>query len=133
MTPQAVIFDIGNVLIEWQPERFYDAEVGETRRREMFAAVDLHGMNDRVDLGADFRQTIYDCAEQYPDWCDEILCAWGVHGAHLDQHRKIVGLLESSSKPLLTLGTTKQGHPRHPLYVSYAVKPSRFAPAKRDQ
>ena len=38
---QAVIFDIGNVLIEWQPERFYDAEIGEARRRTMFAAVDL--------------------------------------------------------------------------------------------
>ena len=28
----AVIFDIGNVLIEWQPERFYDAVIGEARR-----------------------------------------------------------------------------------------------------
>ena len=29
MTIKAVVFDIGNVLIEWQPERFYDAEIGE--------------------------------------------------------------------------------------------------------
>ena len=72
MKPQAVIFDIGNVLIEWQPERFYDAEIGEDRRRAMFAEVDLHGMNDRVDLGGHFTETIYGAAETYPDWRDEI-------------------------------------------------------------
>jgi 2-haloacid dehalogenase len=72
MTPQAVVFDIGNVLIEWQPERFYDAVIGEDRRRAMFAAVDLHGMNDRVDRGEHFTDTIYATAEDYPDWRDEI-------------------------------------------------------------
>ncbi|MHA6264066.1 HAD family hydrolase [Arenibacterium sp. CAU 1754] len=72
MKPQAVIFDIGNVLIEWQPERFYDAEIGEARRRAMFAEVDLHGMNDRVDMGGHFTETIYGAAETYPDWRDEI-------------------------------------------------------------
>ncbi|MDK3019928.1 HAD family hydrolase [Pseudodonghicola flavimaris] len=72
MQPQAVIFDIGNVLIEWQPERFYDAEIGEDRRREMFASVDLHGMNDRVDRGEHFTETIYATAEEYPAWRDEI-------------------------------------------------------------
>lgn len=72
MTPQAVVFDIGNVLIEWQPERFYDSVIGEDRRRAMFAAVDLHGMNDRVDSGENFRDTIYATAEEYADWRDEI-------------------------------------------------------------
>ena len=33
MTIEAVIFDIGNVLIEWQPERHYDRVIGEARRR----------------------------------------------------------------------------------------------------
>ena len=69
---QAVIFDIGNVLIEWQPERYYDRRIGEAKRKEMFAAVDLHGMNDVVDRGGDFRQTIYDWAEKTPEWRDEI-------------------------------------------------------------
>ncbi|MFD2739649.1 HAD family hydrolase [Sulfitobacter aestuarii] len=72
MQPEAVVFDIGNVLIEWQPERFYDSVIGEERRRAMFAAIDLHGMNDRVDRGGHFTETIYECAEQYPDWRDEI-------------------------------------------------------------
>ena len=41
---QAVVFDIGNVLIEWQPERLYDAVIGIDRRKAMFAEVDLHDM-----------------------------------------------------------------------------------------
>lgn len=69
---QAVVFDIGNVLIEWQPERFYDRVIGLERRRAMFAAVDLHGMNDRVDRGAPFRGTIYETAEQFPEFRAEI-------------------------------------------------------------
>ncbi|WP_372892740.1 HAD family hydrolase [Rhodosalinus sp.] len=72
MRPDAVIFDIGNVLIEWRPERFYDAEVGEARRRAMFEAVDLHAMNDEVDRGADFRDTIYATAEAHPEFHAEI-------------------------------------------------------------
>ncbi len=69
---EAVIFDIGNVLIEWQPESYYDRTIGPDRRRAMFDEVDLHGMNELVDRGADFRQTIYDTAERYPHWQAEI-------------------------------------------------------------
>jgi len=72
LQPQAVIFDIGNVLTRWQPEAFYDRVIGEDRRRALFAAVDLHGMNDLIDAGALFRETIYDWAEQHPAWRPEI-------------------------------------------------------------
>ena len=72
MTIDAVIFDIGNVLIEWQPERFYDAQIGPDRRRAMFAEIDLHGMNDLVDRGGDFREVIYGWAERHPAWRAEI-------------------------------------------------------------
>ena len=72
MTIQAVIFDIGNVLIEWQPERFFDSVIGPKRRREMFAEVDLHGVNDEVDRGGDFKALIYAAAEANPKWRDEI-------------------------------------------------------------
>ncbi|WP_371155689.1 HAD family hydrolase [Jannaschia sp. 2305UL9-9] len=70
--PRAVVFDIGNVLIEWQPERFFDAEVGEARRRAMFEAVDLHAMNDRVDMGESFRDVVYAEAEATPEFAAEI-------------------------------------------------------------
>ena len=72
MKIEAVVFDIGNVLIEWQPERFYDSVIGEDRRRAMFDAVDLHAMNDKVDLGHPFTETIYAAADAHPEWRDEI-------------------------------------------------------------
>ena len=72
MPIQAVIFDIGNVLIEWQPERFYDGEIGEDRRRAFFDTLDLHAMNDDVDRGAPFRERIYAEAEKHPEWRAEI-------------------------------------------------------------
>lgn len=72
MTVRAVIYDIGNVLIEWQPERLYDAVIGQAARERMFAALDLHGMNDLIDRGAPFRETIYGWADRNPEWGDEI-------------------------------------------------------------
>jgi len=69
---KAVIFDIGNVLIEWQPERFYDAKIGIEKRKKMFDNIDLHGMNDVIDSGGPFQKTIYTWAEKYPEFRAEI-------------------------------------------------------------
>jgi 2-haloacid dehalogenase len=72
MRPEAVVFDIGNVLTAWQPEAFYDRVIGPDRRRALFAEVDLHGMNLEVDAGALFRETIYAWADRHPIWAPEI-------------------------------------------------------------
>lgn len=70
---KAVVFDIGNVLIEWNPERHYDAKFGEDRRRALFDSIDMHAMNDRVDRGADMAELTALLAEDHPDWREEIL------------------------------------------------------------
>ncbi len=72
MTPKAIIFDIGNVLITWHPERVYDQLMTKEARRKMFAEVDLHEMNDRIDKGANWRDTVYETAEKYPQYRDMI-------------------------------------------------------------
>ena len=72
MRVEAVIFDIGNVLTRWQPEAFYDRVIGVARRQALFEAVDLHKMNDDIDAGALFRETIYDWAERHPAWDAEV-------------------------------------------------------------
>jgi 2-haloacid dehalogenase len=71
-TPEAVVYDIGNVLIEWQPERYYDTQLGADRSRALFAAVDLHAMNEAIDAGGLFRDTVYDTAALHPEWAVEI-------------------------------------------------------------
>lgn len=72
MQPQAVVFDIGNVLLEWHPEPFFDRVIGPEQRKALFAEVDLYTMNDAVDLGGHFQDTVYALADQHPDWRDEI-------------------------------------------------------------
>ena len=72
MSITAVVFDIGRVLLEWEPERFYDSLIGEPRRTALFKEVDLHGANLDVDRGHPFRETIYGLADKHPDWAEEI-------------------------------------------------------------
>lgn len=70
---EAVVWDIGNVLIEWQPERHFDAVIGREAREAMFAQVDLHGMNDEIDRGGAFLPIVTATAERFPQWRAEIL------------------------------------------------------------
>ena len=56
-------------------------------------------------------------------WADTIVCAWGTHGAHLDRGPAVERLMRGTGRPLHHLGLTKGGHPKHPLYISYARRP----------
>lgn len=72
MIIQTVVFDIGNVLLEWNPHRMYDAAIGPERRAALFSEVDLSGMNLDVDRGAPFKASVEAMAAKHPDWADEI-------------------------------------------------------------
>ena len=98
---KAVIFDIGNVLIEWQPERFYDAKIGIEKRILMFETVDLHGMNDVVDSGGPFKETIYAWAEKYPEFRAEIRM-W--HDHWIEMATPAIDLSWASLRALQTKG-----------------------------
>lgn len=54
-------------------------------------------------------------------WADVILCAWGTHGAHMGLGPAIATLLRAEGFPLHHLGLSKDGHPKHPLYIGYAT------------
>lgn len=107
MAPTAVVFDIGNVLLEWHPERFFDSVIGQERREAMFAAVDLHGMNDRVDSGENFTDTIYATADAYPAWRDEIRMwhdRWIEMAAPVIPHSlRLMKALQSKGIPVFSL------------------------------
>ena len=57
------------------------------------------------------------------EWADRIIAAWGTHGAHLDRGHAVETLLRAAGRPLFHLGLTRDGHPRHPLYIAYARAP----------
>ncbi len=70
----AVVFDIGNVLIHWDPEGFYDRRIGPARRKALFAEVDLEEMNLRSDRGEHLGELVQEMAEAHPKHADEIRC-----------------------------------------------------------
>ena len=56
-------------------------------------------------------------------WADHVICAWGTHGAHLGRGPRTESLMRATGRTLYHLGLTRDGHPRHPLYLSYATEP----------
>ncbi len=107
MTVDAVVFDIGNVLIEWQPERYYDSVIGQERRRAVFETVDLHVMNDRIDRGENFRDVVYETADLYPELRDDIRIwhdAWLKMASPVIPHSvRLMRALQSKGVPVFAL------------------------------
>ncbi len=107
MAIKAVIFDIGNVLIEWQPERFFDATIGIEKRKTLFATIDLHKMNDRIDRGENWEQVVSETAKDYPEFSAEILM-WHSHWLEmaqppLDHSLKLLRTLRQKGTPVFAL------------------------------
>ena len=60
-------------------------------------------------------------------WADTIVCAWGTHGAHLGRGPEVERLMRETGRVLHHLGLTKEGHPKHPLYIAYTQSPQVWA------
>ncbi len=97
------VFDVGNVLIEWDPQRRYDAAIGPERRARLFAEVDLEAMNRRIDLGHDIAAVVEETAARHPEWAGEIR----------DWHRAWLELIgpELPGPVALLREVKEQGHP----------------------
>jgi hypothetical protein len=82
-----------------------------TDPRVMRAVADPVGpMNDAAILGS-------------VPWADQVICAWGTHGAHLGRGPQMAGLLRKTGAQLWHLGLSQAGHPKHPLYICYDQQP----------
>jgi hypothetical protein len=95
---------------------------GAFRVTNIFAyrATDPRDMRAAADpIGAENDAAILDAAQ----WAGRVVCAWGTHGAHLARGAVVEALLRETGLPLLHLGLSKAGHPKHPLYISYATQP----------
>lgn len=128
MAVEAVVFDIGNVLVEWNPERFYDSKIGEARRKALFAAVDLHGMHEGVDRGGDLATIVQDCARAHPDWADDILIwrdNWlDMVGPVIEPSVAMLHALKAKGVPVFALtnygrGTFDMSVPKFPFYTLF--------------
>ena len=87
-----------------------------TDPKEMRAAADPVGPGNDAAIRNSARRWIR-------DGDDRIVCAWGTHGEHVDRGPAVETLLRKTGRPLFHLGLSKAGHPKHPLYIGYAVTP----------
>lgn len=107
MAIEAVVFDIGRVLVDWNPEGFYDARLGREMRERFFAETGVTAMNDEIDRGEPFRDTVMAHAARHPDWADEIRHwhdSWiELIGPDLPQTGRILRALKARGIPVFAL------------------------------
>ena len=89
-----------------------------------FRATDPRVMRaDSDPVGPDNDRIIHDLAQS----AQQIICAWGTHGAHLQRGDRVQTLLRATAKDLFHLGLSLAGHPKHPLYIGYDQHPQLWA------
>lgn len=82
-----------------------------------FRATDPKDMKAQDDpVGPENNGHIFHAALQSAD----IVCGWGTHGSYLGRDKHVIQLLQRHGIRPMSLGVTKDGHPRHPLYVPYS-------------
>lgn len=58
---------------------------------------------------------------------DKIIVAWGVHGAYKNRSQYVLKeVLDLKNMPVYHLGLTKDGEPKHPLYLKKLLEPIRY-------
>jgi hypothetical protein len=80
----------------------------------------LYGHSDPV--GPDNDAAIMDVATR----SGMVVCGWGTHGALRARWAFVKCALTAAGVKLRHLGLTKDGQPRHPLYIGYKVTPQEW-------
>jgi 2-haloacid dehalogenase len=95
--PQAVVFDLGNVLIRWDPHPAIAAAVGDEEARRFLAAEDFDfgAWNRRQDAGRPWAEAEAEAARTHPHWERHVL-AYRRHFAEslLGEIEDTVGVLD---------------------------------------
>ena len=122
LNPSKATEQMNDPTVERCERRARALDFGSFRIVNIFALreTDPHLMRKAVDpAGPENYATLVESTA----WADTIICAWGTHGVHRDQGAAVEAVLRETGKPLSSLGLTKHGHPKHPLYISYAQQP----------
>ncbi|SFH77224.1 HAD family hydrolase [Albimonas pacifica] len=105
--PRAVVFDVGNVLIDWQPARLYETLVPDAAEREaLFARVDFAAFNLEGDRG-DLAEATAAAALRHPDDAPLVM-AWRerwqeMFGPEMPGSPEIFRALKDAGVPLAAL------------------------------
>jgi 2-haloacid dehalogenase len=106
--PRAVVFDVGNVLYDWNPRFLYERLIGDDRALDAFlrdvATKDWHFQHD---AGRPFAETSAELSAAHPEHA-ELIAAWGPRfneqlGGMLPGMREIVCELDAAGVPLYAI------------------------------
>ncbi len=75
---QNIIFDFGNVLVRWEPERVYLPYFGNDEAKYWYFWRHVCGRQwrDRIDAGEDEQECIRELQSQYPEYAEPIAMYW---------------------------------------------------------
>jgi 2-haloacid dehalogenase len=102
----AVVFDVGGVLIDWDPRYLYRKIIpGEEQMEHFLAHVCTPEWHAQHDLGVPYEETIPALIAAHPQWADEIR-AWDkrfveMYGGPFDGTISLLSQLRSRRVPLL--------------------------------
>jgi len=69
-TPRGVIWDLGNVLIDWQPHAAIAAGVGDAEATRFLDEFDFAAFNHGLDAGGRFEDAAAELAGTHPHWVE---------------------------------------------------------------
>ena len=112
---KAIIFDLGGVLLDWDPRHVYrDVFGGDEAAVESFLSeIDFYGWNQHQDAGRTFDDAAEALCAQHPRWCEQIRI-YGqryVHsfGGALEPTVAILRQLKAAGWPLYALSNFPPG------------------------
>ncbi len=75
---KAIIFDLGNVLIDWNPKYVFDKLIeDEERRKHFFENICTPDWNEEQDAGRPIKQATEELIAKHPDWKEAIEAFYG--------------------------------------------------------
>lgn len=104
----AAVFDLGGVLIEWNPEHLYQELIPDRdERREFLTAICTPAWNSEMDAGRSVRESVATLAAAHPDHAVLIEAWWTrwteMLNGEVPGTRSLVEALARSGRPLYAL------------------------------
>ena len=100
----AIIFDLGGVLIDWNPNYVFDKvfDNDEERKKYFFANVCTSDWNENQDAGYPIAQATADLVSKHPEWKEHIESYYGrweeMLGGPIDESVEIFRRLKETGK-----------------------------------
>jgi 2-haloacid dehalogenase len=78
MNTDTIIFDLGGVLVDWNPAYVFDKLItDEAKRKQFFAEICTSAWNEEQDAGRSIKDATQLLVDQYPEWQEYIEAYYG--------------------------------------------------------